>query len=540
LREVQQTGRRSDTPIDRGDDSNSCSASEFVDGNEHNITVKTTTVMPRGYGRTFSDMQAHFEAIPYDASCAYCNGRSIVPALPEPVEAIYCISLQEEGDRTRRAIAHFHAIGLCRHVTFFRPQRGRNVEAATWASHRDVARHVLACGQNTVLVLEDDVQFSQPLEQFAPRVSRAMRKLPQEWWGFYLGHWPLQGYFIATDVMRVRSTCAHAYVANRPLLDWLARSKPLDATIPMLRLGAAVDTALANLSEMYALFPMVATQRLIGTRISPRFAPSGNRRRWFEFSRHRYWIIYYAMRPAEAMAAILSPMHWLSMRLRGIGCGQHGRIETTISRQARIIRDAALFDEAYYLANAADVAASGNDALGHYIGAGDREGRRPHPLFDVDYYRQAVGSSFGSKLNTVVHYLQSEPDARRDPHPLFDGEAYVRQNPAARSSNLAPLPHYLKFGAAAGYSPHPCFDAAWYLSEYPDVVGQQDGPLVHYLKLGWKQGRFPHPSFDTQRYLREYPDVAAAGVNPLEHYVRYGRSEGRAPWIIVNVGDDTF
>jgi hypothetical protein len=316
-----------------------------------------------------------------------------------------------------------------------------------------------------------------------------MAKLPRGWWGFYLGHWPRQAYFVSRDVMRVRSSCAHAYIANRPLLDWLARSTPLDAAIPMAWPGPAIDCAFANLPEMYALFPMVAVQRRAGRRIDASFTPTGERRKWTDFSRHRYWLIHDAMRPAEAIAAVLSPFHFMSMRIRGLGAGQPGSVETSVSRQAKLIRDAALFDDAYYLAHASDVAANGVDPLCHYIRWGDREGRLPHPLFDTAYYRRAVAAPLRAGVNSVVHYLQSEARTRKDPHPLFDGERYARLYRAARESSLAPLPHYLKIGGSQGYSPHPCFDGTWYLAECPDVAAIGENPLVHYLKCGWKEGQ---------------------------------------------------
>jgi GR25 family glycosyltransferase involved in LPS biosynthesis len=477
----------------------------------------------------FEQTANYFQSLPRLPGCAFCD-KERSHAVPRLADAVYCISLHEEDDRARQAAAHFHAIGLCHQLTFYRPRRGRDIEAAIWASHREVARHALAHGRESAVVLEDDVQFNQAWDRLTHRAARAMEKLPPGWWGFYLGHWPRQAYFVSRDVMRVRSTCAHAYIANRPLLEWLARSTPLDATIPMAWPGPAIDCAFANLPEMYALFPMVAIQRRAGLRIDPAFTPAGERRQWTDFSRHRYWLIHGAMRPAEAAAALLSPLHWMSMRMRGIGAGQSRSIETSVTRQAKSIRDAALFDDAYYLAHAADVAANGIDPLCHYIRWGDRERRLPHPLFDTAYYRRAVAAPLRAGVNSVVHYLQSEARARKDPHPLFDGERYVRLYRAARESSLAPLSHYLKIGGSEGYSPHPCFDSTWYLAEYPDVAATGENPLVHYLKCGWKEGRFPHPRFDTRRYLAEYPDVGATGFNPLDHYVRQGRAQGRAPW----------
>ena len=410
--------------------------------------------------------------------------------MPRLADAVYCISLHEEDDRARQAAAHFHAVGLCHQVTFYRPRRGRDVEAAIWASHREVARHALAQGYDSALVLEDDVQFSQAWDRVTHRAARAMEKLPRSWWGFYLGHWPRQAYFVARDVMRVRSSCAHAYIANRPLLDWLARSTPLDATIPMAWPGAAIDCAFVNLPEMYALFPMAAMQRRAGMRIdplSPQQESGANGR------------IFPATATGLSTVRCGRPRRRQRCCRRFTGCrcecaasapASRGSIETSVTRQAKSIRDAALFDDAYYLAHAPDVAANGIDPLCHYIRWGDREGRLPHPLFDTAYYRRTIATPLRATVNSVVHYLQSEARTRKDPHPLFDGERYVRLYRAARESSLAPLPHYLKIGGSEGYSPHPCFDGTWYLAEYPDVAAMRRKSIGALSEVRMEGGAF--------------------------------------------------
>src|SRR5206468_836762 len=44
------------------------------------------------------------------------------------------------------------------------------------------------------------------------------------------------------------------------------------------------------------------------------------------------------------------------------------------------------FGRAWYLAVNPDVAEAGLDPVEHYVSAGWREGRDPHPLFDTDWY----------------------------------------------------------------------------------------------------------------------------------------------------------
>lgn len=470
----------------------------------------------------------YFERLARLPNCEACNRRDDVPPL---VPAIYCIALQEEKERAAEAAAHFHKIGLCRQVTFYRPPRGADIGAATWASHQAVARHAIAQNCDMALILEDDVHFLTDWPTVSRRAARAMARLPNSWWGFYLGHWPMQAYFVARDILRARSACAHAYIASRPLLDWIARSRPLDAAVPMLWPGASIDTAIGNLPEMYALFPMIAIQRPpTEYRYNRHVASDGSRRGWLAFDRHRYWIIHHAMRPAEALAVLASPLHWATMRLRGIGSEQKRRIETRLSRRAQTIRDARLFDDDFYLDNNPDVASAQIEPLSHYIGHGDREGRMPHPLFEPSFYRRALGHPLASSDNAILHYLKADREKRKDPHPCFDGAWYIAQLADGSIGRQAPLVHYLKADPAARASPHPCFDEAWYCTRYSDAAASGEAGLVHYLKRGWRQGHWPHPLFDPSRYLSENPDVAQAGVNPLDHYLRHGRAEGRAGW----------
>jgi len=255
-------------------------------------------------------MQPYFEPTLHDDSCAYCTGRLAV-SLPKALDAIYCISLQEQPHRTREAIAHFHDIGLCRHVTFYRPTRGENGERAIWESHQAIARHALARGYCNTLMLEDDVIFRQPWDRLAPRIAGAIAALPADWWCFYLGHVPIQAYFVGPKILRVRSACAHAYIASPRLLAWLADTEPLSAEVATWqRIGSSIDGAMANLPGMYALFPMAVLQRFLGDyRVDTRLDDAGRPRSWRDGDRWRYYFIFRGALLTEALAALLSPFH---------------------------------------------------------------------------------------------------------------------------------------------------------------------------------------------------------------------------------------
>lgn len=343
-------------------------------------------------------MNPRFEPISPDPSCDFCCGRRQSAAIG--VDAVYCISLLEQPARTAYAAAHFHAIGLCRQVTFYRPSRAKITNRGVWTSHRAVAQEALARGHRRALILEDDVEFRRPIADLAPRLARALAALPPDWWGLFLGHYPVQAYFVARGLLRTRSLLAHAYIANAPLLDWLATTEPMTAEVAMWRrIGVAIDAAMSNLPSMYAVVPMMVLQKYFGDhRIDSKFSVGGQRRKWTDVDRWRDWGIYRGALLAEAMAIICSPLHALTLE-RNIR-----RVRLGLSSDARAIRAAGLFDDKFYLKTYPDVAAAGIDPLLHYLLHGASEGRWPNPSFDpVFYATQAVTLQHGE--NPLLHYI---------------------------------------------------------------------------------------------------------------------------------------
>jgi len=251
---------------------------------------------------------AYFEPLARNERCDYCAARRQVTTLAPVVNAIYCISLQEQPHRTTKAAAQFHALGLCQEALFYRPVRGRDIDQAIWNSHRAVAQDAIAKGFSRVLFLEDDVLFTQPRETLVRRITAALRAVPSTWWGLYLGHVPIQAYFLRPNLLRVRSGCAHAYIANEPLLAWLASTPPMSLEAPMWHwIGQSMDAAMSNLPEMYAMFPMIAVQRT-------RFHDQRQRQQSIFLDVGRYFFIYgVGARFAEAVAILFSPVHWLTL-----------------------------------------------------------------------------------------------------------------------------------------------------------------------------------------------------------------------------------
>jgi hypothetical protein len=262
---------------------------------------------------------ARYHRCPPDPACAYCDGaiRGTADALDWSfLDAVYCISLKSRDDRAAQAAAEFHKTGLCQRVLFYRPDRHpKNGFIGGWGSHRSVAMHALARDAQRVLIFEDDVLFDRRLRPRTVRsIACALDRLPPDWTIFFLGHWPLSAYPIRLNVLRTRSACSHAYIASPRLLRWLAEH-PWDAGgVERSRIaGKGVDSAYARLPGTFALFPMIAIQR-VGR--SDNFVPKKKARRRLRHlvtrSGYRELWLSKLMRPAEMMVVLLSPLFLLA------------------------------------------------------------------------------------------------------------------------------------------------------------------------------------------------------------------------------------
>jgi len=268
-----------------------------------------------------------FHRCPADPACTYC-GRIVNAAERDRldwsfVDAVYCISLETRPDRAAHAMRELHRVGLCRQAVFYRPplmpfRARRNI----WASHRAVALHARARDLQRVLILEDDVTFSfRNGARTLRKVAESSRRLPVDWMGFYLGHWPLRGHFVHASILRSASLCTHAYIASERLIQWLCdnsyeNARPRDRSLRRFLGGAGIDAAYSRLAGMYAFFPMVAFQNedpgdheLKGSRAQ---------RSWIYALRLRLreTLLLRHMRTAERVAVATSPIDWVVTRLR--------------------------------------------------------------------------------------------------------------------------------------------------------------------------------------------------------------------------------
>ena len=280
--------------------------------------------------------QPVYHPCPADPACPYCNGSASPTggALDWSfLDAAYCISLKTRDDRVAEAAAEFHKVGLCQRVVFYRPDKHpTNGFIGSWASHRDVAMDALERGCERTLICEDDVLFTRRIRPGTLRaIERALHALPPDWLIFFLGHWPLAAYFVRHNVLRTSSGCSHAYIASPHLLRWL-RDHPWGSPgLQFSRIaGKGVDSAYAKLPETYALFPMLAIQRVSA---SDNFEDPSTRKKkkkrklkhLITRSAYREVLLSKLMRPFEIIVALLSPVFYVSARVaRGSALARNG------------------------------------------------------------------------------------------------------------------------------------------------------------------------------------------------------------------------
>jgi GR25 family glycosyltransferase involved in LPS biosynthesis len=267
-----------------------------------------------------------YHPCPPEPSCGYCNGTIDAATWLDWsfLDGVYCISLKTRADRLAQAAAEFHKLGLCRRVTFHRPDKHpKSARIGSWEAHRAVAMHALAQGCRRVLICEDDVLFTRRVGPATlASIERALAALPEDWMIFFLGHWPLAAYFVRHNVLRTSSGCCHAYIASPRLLQWLCDhpwGAPAVETSPIA--GKGVDSAFARLPQTYALFPMLAIQRASRSDHFDHRAQRPKRKHKLRHlvirSRHRELLLSRLMRPFEVIVALLSPVFLLKALVRG-------------------------------------------------------------------------------------------------------------------------------------------------------------------------------------------------------------------------------
>ncbi|MGJ7519660.1 glycosyltransferase family 4 protein [Variovorax sp. LT1P1] len=188
-------------------------------------------------------------------------------------------------------------------------------------------------------------------------------------------------------------------------------------------------------------------------------------------------------------------------------------------RYRSLLKQSHLFDAKWYLEQNPDVPE--NDAFGHYLRYGGREGRAASAEFDSAWYMRHYEDVRSSGMNPLIHYLvrgASENRKTRDGR----GSAEI-PNPYAVESN-APLSEQ-ELRDIETLKNTELFDPRYYL----DQVSGREGldPYLHFLRYGGFEGLKASENFDCGWYNAIYPDVVLHKVNPLLHYINYGIKEGR-------------
>ena len=255
------------------------------------------------------------------ADCPHCSNLQSPPSLDWSfLDGIYCISLRTRNDRVLRVSEEFHRTGLCRYVRFFRPDK-HPVKGiiGSWESHRQCSVDALSRGYKQALVFEDDVQFIRRITPARLReIAGLVAGLPADWRIFYLGHWPVQAWFVRPNLLKTRSACAHAYVLSPLLMAWL-RDHPYGSVGVRFTkiIGKALDSAYSQLPGTYAMFPMLATQSISRSdNFNFHGKPKRRLKHFVTRSRYREALLSRLMRPFELLVAALAPYYWLREQVR--------------------------------------------------------------------------------------------------------------------------------------------------------------------------------------------------------------------------------
>jgi GT2 family glycosyltransferase len=213
-----------------------------------------------------------------------------------------------------------------------------------------------------------------------------------------------------------------------------------------------------------------------------------------------------------------------------------------------------LFDEPFYLSRNPDVAllvAAGHFRSGfdHFCQYGYRS-HSPHWLFDDAYYGNLYDDMTVENLDVngfhgrYDHFLQAGQREHRSPHPLFDGRFYRNKAIAAGEAAAAidgqgAFTHYLarQQTELPELPPSIYFDPAWVAQQL--ALGETEpgrSAIEHYCRQDTEDpiAGDPVQEFSERFYLENNPDVRhliAAGKfrNGYHHFLTYGAFELRRP-----------
>ncbi|MEX0300164.1 MAG: glycosyltransferase [Kordiimonas sp.] len=225
-----------------------------------------------------------------------------------------------------------------------------------------------------------------------------------------------------------------------------------------------------------------------------------------------------------------------------------------LKKSRKVIRDAGLFQQDWYLDRYPDVVRSKHDPLDHYILEGEKLGYWPNPYFDPAWYLKNTAAARRSKLIGLLHYELEGWKKDKKPSEHFSSSLYREQYPDALSNGAqpaSPLSHFLTRGRYEGkiaFHSHletldqaeqlirdmltihesGMFSGTWYKEFYVGLWSSDIDPLFHYVNEGHGQNKKPNPVFETSWYRWQHPEEIGF-ENPFVHFIEKGEKEGHDP-----------
>lgn len=199
-----------------------------------------------------------------------------------------------------------------------------------------------------------------------------------------------------------------------------------------------------------------------------------------------------------------------------------------------------IFDYKYYADTYPDLkAAYGYNyggLLGHYIGCGIKEGRKPSQIFDPKYYLDTnadLKAAFGNNYEAAYdHFVTCGYNENRNSSQEFNISEYkMKHTEVSSMSNVNIYSMIIQSSKIEGI----IFDYEYYADTYSDlkdIFGYDYEKLYnHYITCGIKEGRSPSQIFDPKYYLNANADLKAVyGENyeaAYKHFISNGYNEDR-------------
>ena len=174
-----------------------------------------------------------------------------------------------------------------------------------------------------------------------------------------------------------------------------------------------------------------------------------------------------------------------------------------------LIQASGLFIANWYIETYPDAGGPEN-ALKHFLNEGSDKGYDPGPSFSTQDYLAQHRDVAASGMNALLHYLR-----------FGQGNGRIMLEQSDRVGG----PGDLQGTALARIKD--AFDAKFYVATNPDLPSDIDA-FAHFMSEGWAQNRDPAGWFSIAHYLLHHNDVATNGRNPFVHYVLKGCREGRS------------